>query len=119
MHVTLCEVHNIQNPMTPQRHISQALAPLPRKDAERTVHTMNTILIFHCACVHMVLYIQHADLKIRKVQTTAVLDFQDGVEIRDRQITVQRSHVAQNVTVISTHSSDSAVLEGLPCNRDF
>lgn len=57
-----------------------------------------------------------AGLKIRKVQTTAVLEVQDGVEIRDRQITLQRSHVALNVTVISTHSYDSAVREGLPRN---
>jgi hypothetical protein len=84
MHVTLREVHNIQNPMTPQRHISQALTPLPRKDVQHTVHTINTIFIFHCACVHMVLCIQHADLKIRRVQTIAVLEVQDGVEIRDR-----------------------------------
>jgi hypothetical protein len=79
MHVTLCEVHNIQNPMTPQRQIPQALTPLPRKDVGPRVHTVNTTFIFHCACVHMVLCIQHVDLKIRKVQTTAVLGFQDGV----------------------------------------
>lgn len=79
MHVTLCKVHNIQNPMTPQRHIPQALTPLPRKDAGPIVQTVNTIFIFHCACVHMVLRIQHADLKLLKVRTTAVLEVQDGV----------------------------------------
>jgi len=79
MHVTLREVHNIQNPMKPQRHISQALTPLPCKDVGPTVHTVNTIFIFHCACVRMALCIQHADLTLRKVQTTAVLEVQDGV----------------------------------------
>jgi hypothetical protein len=79
MHVTLREVHNIQNPTKPQRYISQALTPLPRKDVGLTIHTVNTIFIFYCACVHMVFCSLHADLKLRKVQTIAVLEAQDGV----------------------------------------
>ena len=46
MHVTLREVHNIQNPTKPQRYISQALTPLPRKDVGPTIHIVKQYLFF-------------------------------------------------------------------------
>lgn len=76
VHVTLCEVRNIQNPMAPQRQISQALTPLSRKDAGPTAHTTNAFTWYFALKMLILSSVRYRLLLLSRFKTV----FKSGID---------------------------------------